>query len=80
MLWLIPFEVDPNSVRAGWLPLLIVIGIGVLLVGLYLSMRHEMGKISVPTVAELAAAEQADDQAPSAVDVTAEDSPRPSAQ
>ena len=33
---------------ASWFPLAMVIGIGVVMFGLYLSMRHEIRKITVP--------------------------------
>lgn len=46
-------EVDPNSVVAGWLPLLLVVGIGVLIALMYLSMRRHVGRIDIPTQAEL---------------------------
>lgn len=52
-------EIDPDSVRAGWLPLLIVVGIGIVVGLLYWSMRHEIKKINVPSREELAASEKA---------------------
>ena len=40
--------VDPDTVRAGWLPLFLVILIGVIVAFLYLSMRKQMRRIDVP--------------------------------
>ncbi|GAA0336612.1 MAG: hypothetical protein R2703_12415 [Micropruina glycogenica] len=33
---------------ASWFPLVMVLGLGVVMYVLYRSMRHEMGKITVP--------------------------------
>ena len=41
-------DVDPNLVRPGWTPLLIVALLGVLMVFLFLSMRRQFRKINVP--------------------------------
>ncbi|MFP5282865.1 MAG: hypothetical protein ACLGIF_05375 [Actinomycetes bacterium] len=45
MIWL---EVDPNLVRPGWMPLLIILLLGVVMVFLYLSMRKQFRKINLP--------------------------------
>jgi len=41
-------EVDPNLVRPGWIPLLIIALLGLVMVLLYLSMRRQFRKINVP--------------------------------
>lgn len=41
------FEIDPNVVRPGWIPLIIVIVLAIVMVGLYISMRNQMRKITV---------------------------------
>ena len=41
-------EIDPNVVKPGWTPLLIIIGIACVMVLLYLSMRRQFKRISVP--------------------------------
>lgn len=41
-------EVDPNLVRPGFAPLLIILLLGVVMVFLYLSMRRQFRKITVP--------------------------------
>lgn len=48
-------EVDPDSVQAGVIPLLIVIGALIVIALGYLSMRRHIGRIKAPTKAELAA-------------------------
>lgn len=40
------FEIDPNVVKPGWTPLLIVIGLACVMVLLYLSMRRQFRKIN----------------------------------
>lgn len=44
MIWL---DVDPNVVKPGWVPLLITVGIALVIVLLYRSMRHQFAKIDV---------------------------------
>lgn len=58
MLWPV-LDVDPNSVHAGWLPLLLIVVLGLVIAGLGWSMAHEMKKIKVPSAAELAEADAA---------------------
>lgn len=58
MLWPV-LDVDPNSVQAGWLPLLLIVVLGLVIAGLGWSMAHEMKKIKVPSAAELAEADAA---------------------
>jgi len=41
-------EIDPNLVKPGWTPLIILIILGVVMVFLYLSMRRQFRKINVP--------------------------------
>ncbi|HEX3197890.1 MAG TPA: hypothetical protein VHR39_10100 [Propionibacteriaceae bacterium] len=45
---MILLDVDPNVVKPGWTPLLVVILLGVAMVFLYLSMRKQFRKIHVP--------------------------------
>lgn len=61
MLWPL-LDLDPNSVRAGWLPLGLVLLLGLCIVGLYFSMRHEVKKVDVPARAEVEA-DEADEAA-----------------
>lgn len=41
-------DIDPNVVRPGWTPLIVTVLLGVALVFLFLSLRHQLGKINVP--------------------------------
>lgn len=41
-------EIDPNVVKPGWIPLLITIALAIVMVFLFISMRHQMRKISAP--------------------------------
>ncbi|MCW2802975.1 MAG: hypothetical protein JWN06_1192 [Propionibacteriaceae bacterium] len=41
-------EIDPNVVKPGWTPLIITIVLAAVMVFLFLSMRHQFRKISVP--------------------------------
>lgn len=56
-------EIDPDSVRAGWMPLIIVVGLGICVSLLYLSMRHELRKITTPRRDELASEPASADEA-----------------
>jgi hypothetical protein len=47
------FELDPDSVKAGLLPLLIVLGMAVVIGLGYFSMRSHIRKISAPYADEL---------------------------
>ncbi|HYP45207.1 MAG TPA: hypothetical protein VEQ66_08440 [Propionibacteriaceae bacterium] len=40
-------DIDPNVVKPGWTPLIILIVMAVIVGLLYLSMRHEFSKINV---------------------------------
>ncbi|HEY5979613.1 MAG TPA: hypothetical protein VIT41_08255 [Microlunatus sp.] len=42
------FEVDPNLVRPGWTPLLVVVLLGIVLFFLGRSMIRQFGRIDVP--------------------------------
>jgi hypothetical protein len=55
---MILLDVDPNVVKPGWTPLLIVILLGIAMVFLYLSMRKQFRKIRT---SEDEAAENAED-------------------
>ena len=41
------FDLDPNVVRPGWTPLLITLGLGVIMVLLFRSMRRQFRRIDV---------------------------------
>ena len=41
-------EFDPNWVRPGWTPLLVVAALAVVLVFLFFSMRRQLRKIDIP--------------------------------
>ncbi len=41
-------DLDPNIVKPGWTPLVITVVLGVVLVLLYLSMKRQVRRISVP--------------------------------
>jgi hypothetical protein len=45
---MILFELDPNLVKPGWTPLIITLLLGVAMVLLFLSMRRQFRKISIP--------------------------------
>jgi hypothetical protein len=45
---MILLDVDPNVVKPGWTPLLVVLLLGIVMVFLYLSMRKQFRKIHVP--------------------------------
>ena len=42
------FEIDPNVVKPGWTPLIILIILALVMVLLFLSMRRQFRKINVP--------------------------------
>lgn len=46
---------------ASWFPLLMVIGVGAVMFLLYLSMRHEIGKIRLPRRGDIQSAPQSPD-------------------
>ena len=41
-------DIDPNVVKPGWTPLIIILVLAAVMVLLYRSMRHQFSKISVP--------------------------------
>ena len=41
-------EIDPNVVKPGWTPLIIMIVLGAVMVLLFFSMRRQFRKINVP--------------------------------
>ncbi|MDO5683512.1 MAG: hypothetical protein Q4G46_11860 [Propionibacteriaceae bacterium] len=49
---MIPFAVtpppDPNSVVAGWIPLVLTLALGAVMYFLYRSLRKQMRKIDIP--------------------------------
>jgi hypothetical protein len=45
---MILLDVDPNIVRPGWTPLIVVLLLAVAMVFLYLSMRKQFRKIRTP--------------------------------
>jgi hypothetical protein len=53
---MIVWEVDPNLVRPGWTPLLVVVVLGIALFFLGRSMLRQFGKIDVPADHDPAAA------------------------
>ena len=50
MIWLqtVPPPPDPNSVVAGWIPMVLVAVLGLAMVLLFRSMRKQMRKIDIP--------------------------------
>jgi hypothetical protein len=42
---MILFDLDPNVVKPGWIPLLITIGLGLVMVLLYRSMRRQFRRV-----------------------------------
>lgn len=52
------FDLDPDTVKAGWIPLALVALVGLALVGLFFSLRARLrGAQALPTRAEVAADE-----------------------
>ena len=45
---MILLELDPDVVKPGWTPLIVTVLLGIALVLLFLSMRRQFRKISVP--------------------------------
>jgi hypothetical protein len=50
---MILLELDPDVVKPGWTPLIITVLLGIAVVLLYLSMRRQFRKISVPRQDEI---------------------------
>jgi hypothetical protein len=61
---MILLALDPDLVKPGWTPLIITLLLGVAVVLLFLSMRRQFRKISVPHADEL----EADDPPPPPAD------------
>ena len=49
---LVLLELDPDLVKPGWTPLIITLLLGVAMVLLFLSMRRQFRKISIPRTDE----------------------------
>lgn len=47
LLDLIALDIDPNVVKPGWTPLIITIGLALVMVLLFISMRRQFRKINV---------------------------------
>jgi hypothetical protein len=45
---MILLELDPDVVKPGWTPLIVTVLLGIALVLLFLSMRRQFRKISIP--------------------------------
>ena len=45
---MIVLAIDPNVVKPGWTPLIIIVVLAAVMVFLYRSMRHQFSKIQVP--------------------------------
>ena len=45
---MILLQVDPDVVKPGWTPLIITLLLGIVMVFLFLSMRKQFRKISIP--------------------------------
>jgi hypothetical protein len=74
---MILLELDPNLVKPGWTPLIVTLLLGVAVFLLFLSMRRQFRKISIPRSDELED-ENEDPSAPPPVDTpTPEDRPAP---
>jgi hypothetical protein len=58
---MILLELDPDLVKPGWTPLIITLLLGVAVVLLFLSMRRQFRKISIPRADE---ADEADEAQP----------------
>jgi hypothetical protein len=50
---MILLDIDPNLVKPGWTPLLILIALAVVMALLFVSMRRQFRKINVPTEQEV---------------------------
>ena len=61
---MILLELDPNVVKPGWTALIVILLLAAALVVLYLSMRKQFRKISIPR-------QEADDKPPAPTEPTA---------
>jgi hypothetical protein len=66
-------ELDPNVVQPGWTPLIITIGLALVVVLLYFSMRKQFRRINIPVAPE------ADQPEPTPVETSAAASGEPPA-
>ena len=57
-------ELDPNVVKPGWTALIVILLLGIAMVFLFLSMRRQLRKISIPR-------QEPDDTAPNPTEPTA---------
>ena len=68
---MILLELDPDLVKPGWTPLIITLLLGVAVVLLFLSMRRQFRKISIPRADEV----DEESSPPPPADPTREDPP-----
>jgi hypothetical protein len=61
-------EVDPNLVRPGWTPLVVILLLGVVLFFLGRSMLKQFGRIDVPSADEVAGGAATDSDTPDDAD------------
>lgn len=54
-------DIDPNVVKPGWTPLIIILVLGAVMVLLYRSMRRQFGKIQMPPTGSGSVADPAAD-------------------
>jgi len=64
-------ELDPNVVQPGWTPLIITVGLALVVVLLYFSMRKQFRRINIP-------APETDQPDPAPVEAPAPDAVEPS--
>ena len=83
---MILFDLDPNVVKPGWIPLLITVALGLVMVLLFRSMRRQFSKVHAnfpdPRAGQQAGPSPAPDEADAAVvadeqPVTPADGPPP---
>jgi hypothetical protein len=65
---MILLELDPDVVKPGWTPLIITVLLGIAMVLLYLSMRRQFRKISVPRQDEIDEPETPPEDGPASKD------------
>jgi hypothetical protein len=71
---MILLELDPNLVKPGWTPLIITLLLGLAMVLLFLSMRRQFRKISIPRGDEV---DEEPEPSPTPEAPTREDPPAP---
>ena len=69
---MILLELDPDVVKPGWTPLIVTVLLGIALVLLFLSMRRQFRKISIPREDEVDEAPPPPKDAPTREDPPAE--------